>query len=69
MPSQLRDQRLLIGISRKSMIPKLLGDQADRENCSTVLNTMALMNGADILRVHHVKNAVELKKTFIFASR
>lgn len=60
---------ILIGISRKSMIPKLLGDQADRENCTTVLNTMALMNGADILRVHNVKNAMESKKSFIFASR
>jgi len=59
---------ILIGISRKSMIPKLLGDQADRENCTTVLNSIALTNGADILRVHHVKNAVELKKTIIFAA-
>ena len=59
---------ILIGISRKSMIPKLLGDQADRENCTTVLNTMALMNGADILRVHNVKNAVESKKTFNFVA-
>ena len=60
---------ILIGVSRKSMIRKLLGDQADAENCTTILNTIALMNGADILRVHHVKNAVELKKTFIFADR
>lgn len=60
---------ILIGISRKSMIPKLLGDQADRENCTTVLNTLALTHGADILRVHNVKNAVELKKTFIFAQQ
>lgn len=58
---------VLIGVSRKSMIRKLLGTDADAENCTTVLNTIALMNGADILRVHHVKNAVELKKTFIFA--
>ncbi|MBO6025695.1 MAG: dihydropteroate synthase [Bacteroidales bacterium] len=58
---------ILIGVSRKSMIRKLLGDQADPENCTTLLNTVALMNGADILRVHNVKNAVELKKTFIFA--
>ena len=50
---------ILIGISRKSMIPKLLGDQADRENCTTVLNSVALMNGADILRVHNVANAME----------
>ena len=35
----------------------------------TILNTIALLNGADILRVHNVKNAVELKKTFIFAER
>ena len=61
------DYPILIGISRKSMIRKLLGDQADPENCTTVLNTLALMHGADILRVHHVKNAVELKKTCIFA--
>lgn len=60
---------ILIGISRKSMIRKLLGDEADPENCTTILNTIALMNGADILRVHDVKKAVELKKTFIFANR
>ncbi len=60
---------VLIGISRKSMIRKLLGDDADVENCTTILNTLALLSGADILRVHNVKNAVELKKTFNFASR
>ena len=60
---------VLIGISRKSMIRKLLGPDADLENCTTILNTIALLNGADILRVHNVKNAVELKKTFIFAER
>ena len=59
---------ILIGISRKSMIRKLLGPDADVENCTTILNTMAMLNGADILRVHDVKNAVELKKTFIFAN-
>ena len=58
---------ILIGISRKSMIRKLLGDQADPEQCTTVLNTLALMHGADILRVHNVKNAVELKKICNFA--
>ena len=60
---------ILIGISRKSMIRKQLGTEADPENCTTILNTIALLNGADILRVHNVKNAVELKKTFIFADR
>ena len=53
---------ILIGISRKSMIRKLLGPDADLENCTTALNTIAMLNGADILRVHNVKNAVELKK-------
>ena len=62
------DYPILIGVSRKSMIRKLLGDQADVENATTILNAIALMNGADILRVHNVKNAVELKKTCIFAS-
>ena len=62
------DYPILIGISRKSMIRKLLGDHADSENCTTILNTVALLHGADILRVHNVKNAVELKKTCIFAS-
>ena len=60
---------VLIGISRKSLIWKLFGKEADPENCTTILNTIALLNGADILRVHHVKNAVELKKTYIFAER
>ncbi len=60
---------VLIGISRKSLIWKLLGPEADLENCTTILNTVALLHGADILRVHNVKNAVELKKTFIFADR
>lgn len=58
---------ILIGISRKSMIRKLLGPDADLENCTTILNTIAMLNGADFLRVHNVKNVVELKKTFTFA--
>ena len=58
---------VLIGISRKSLIWKLLGSDADLENGTTVLNTIAMLNGADFLRVHNVKNAVELKKTLIFA--
>ena len=61
---------ILVGISRKSMIYKLLNTNAQQAlNGTTMLNTIALMNGADILRVHDVKNAVELKKTFIFADR
>lgn len=58
---------ILIGISRKSLIWKLLGHEADLENGTTILNTLAMLNGADFLRVHNVKNAVDLKKTLNFA--
>lgn len=54
---------LLVGISRKSMIYKLLGNTADQAlNGTTVLNTISLMKGADILRVHDVQAAVEAVK-------
>ncbi len=59
---------ILIGISRKSLINKVLGTTPqDAENGTTVLNTIALLNGADLLRVHDVKNAreaIELAGTF-----
>lgn len=51
---------LLVGISRKTMIYMLLGGTAqDALNGTTVLNTIALLKGANILRVHDVKEAVE----------
>ncbi len=51
---------LLAGLSRKSTIYKTLGITADEAvNGTTVLNTIALMKGADILRVHDVKEARE----------
>jgi dihydropteroate synthase len=54
---------LLVGISRKRMIYDLLGCKAEESlNGTTVLNTFALLNGADILRVHDVKAAVEAVK-------
>ena len=54
---------LLVGISRKSMIYKLLGCTANESlNGTTVLNTVALMKGTSILRVHDVKEAVECAK-------
>lgn len=54
------DLPILIGISRKSLINKVLGTTPDTaENGTTVLNTIALLNGADILRVHDVKKARE----------
>lgn len=59
---------ILIGISRKSLINKVLSTTPETaENGTTVLNTIALLNGADILRVHDVKNAreaIELVGTF-----
>ena len=54
---------LLVGISRKSMIYKLLGTTpAESLNGTTVLNTMALLQGASILRVHDVREAAETVK-------
>lgn len=52
---------LLVGVSRKSMIYKLLGCTPDEAlNGTTALNTIALQKGASILRVHDVKEAVEV---------
>ena len=57
---QVMDLPLLVGISRKSMIFKLLGLTPDESlNGTSVLNTIALMKGASILRVHDVKEAME----------
>lgn len=54
---------LLVGISRKSMIYKLLGGTPQTSlNGTTVLNTIALMKGVHILRVHDVKEVVEAKR-------
>ena len=54
---------LLVGVSRKSMIYKLLDTTPEHAlNGTTVLNTIALMKGAAILRVHDVKEAVEVRK-------
>ena len=57
------DFPLLAGLSRKSMINKVLGTQpASALNGTTTVNTIALLNGANILRVHDVKEAVEAVK-------
>ena len=51
---------LLVGISRKSMISRVLQtDASDALNGTTVLNTIALLKGASILRVHDVRECVE----------
>ena len=56
---------LLLGISRKSMISKTLNVKTtDTLNGTTVLNTIGLMNGASILRVHDVKQAKETIELF-----
>lgn len=52
---------ILVGISRKRMIYRLIGgDPTTSLNGTTVLNTISLMKGASILRVHDVKEAVEV---------
>lgn len=54
---------ILVGISRKSMIYKVLqGTAEDSLNGTTILNTYALLNGAKILRVHDVRPAIEAVK-------
>lgn len=55
------DLPILVGISRKSMIYRLIGgDPTTSLNGTTVLNTISLMKGASILRVHDVREAVEV---------
>ena len=57
---EILDAPLLVGLSRKSMITRLLGIEAgDALAATTALNLIALRNGADILRVHDVKEAVQ----------
>ena len=59
------DKAIMLGISRKSTIYKTLGVNADDAlNGTTILNTIGLMNGASILRVHDVKEAKEAVKLF-----
>lgn len=54
---------MLVGISRKGMLYKPLGINADSAlNATTAANTVALLNGASILRVHDVKEALEAVK-------
>jgi len=56
---------ILAGVSRKSMITKLLDISTDQAlNGTTVIDTIALTKGADILRVHDVKEAVQAVAIF-----
>lgn len=57
---QVMELPVLVGVSRKSMIYKLFGcTPQEALNGTTALNTIAMMKGADILRVHDVREAVE----------
>ena len=60
---KMLEKPILCGLSRKSTVYKTLGVSAeDALNGTTVLNTLAVQNGAGILRVHDVKEAVEVVK-------
>ncbi len=63
---QILDAPLLVGVSRKSMLTKLLSIEADDAlNATTALNTIALTKGADILRVHDVAQTVQAVRVFM----
>ena len=60
---EIFDCPIMVGVSRKAMINKAINTKPeDALNGTTVVNTIALMNGATILRVHDVKEAVEAVK-------
>ncbi|MFL9483310.1 dihydropteroate synthase [Chitinophagaceae bacterium LWZ2-11] len=60
---KMLEKPLLVGLSRKSTVYKTLGTTPENAlNGTTVLNTIGLLNGAHILRVHDVKEAVEVIK-------
>ena len=62
---QILEVPILVGISRKSMINKTLNiSSADALNGTSVLNSFALMNGANVIRVHDVKEARECVQLF-----
>jgi dihydropteroate synthase len=57
------EKPMLVGLSRKSMLYKLLNTTAENAlNATTIVNTIALQNGASVLRVHDVKEAMECVK-------
>ena len=62
---KMLDKAIMVGVSRKSTIYKTLGVSAEEAlNGTSVLNTIGLMNGASILRVHDVKEARETIKLY-----
>jgi len=67
---KILDKPILLGVSRKSTIWKTLGVSATEAlNGTSVLNTIGLMNGASILRVHDVKEAREAVTLFTAVSK
>jgi len=57
---------ILVGVSRKRMVYRVTGGTADDAlNGTTALNTIALTKGANILRVHDVKEAVEAIQIYL----
>ncbi|MDD3106605.1 MAG: dihydropteroate synthase [Bacilli bacterium] len=65
IPEFVKMGRVLIGISRKSMIYKALKTTSEQALTGTIcLNMIALLNGAEIIRVHDVKEAVETLEIF-----
>ena len=64
---RIKNLPILAGLSRKSMINKVIGTKPkDALNGTTVLNLIAIQNGANILRVHDVKEAVQTIRLFKF---
>jgi len=62
---KILEKLLLVGISRKSMIQKVLDTNTDNSlNGTTILNTISIANGANIIRVHDVKEATQIVKIF-----
>jgi len=59
------ERPVMVGLSRKATVYKTLGTTAEQAlNGTTVMHTIALMNGANILRVHDVKEAMEAVKLY-----
>jgi dihydropteroate synthase len=62
---KMLEKPIIVGLSRKSTVYKTLGITSEEAlNGTTVMNTLALLNGANILRAHDVKEAVEAIKLF-----
>ncbi|MEE9429924.1 MAG: dihydropteroate synthase [Melioribacteraceae bacterium] len=60
---------VLVGLSKKSFLGKVLNLKIDeRENATTIAETFAIINGANIIRTHNVKNANQIKSLYSFVN-